>query len=80
MTTAESIRPDLHRALEPTGLVLEDVTVTPAGRRRVVKVLVDRDLGGADVVTEATDPLTLDEVGDATRLFSVALDSSDAMG
>jgi ribosome maturation factor RimP len=80
MTTAESIRPDLHRALEPTGLVLEDVTVTPAGRRRVVKVLVDRDLGGADVVTEATDPLTLDEVADATRLVSDALDSSDAMG
>jgi ribosome maturation factor RimP len=80
MTTAESIRPALHDALEPTALVLEDVTVTPAGRRRVVKVLVDRDLGGLDVVTEPTDPLTLDEVADATRLVSDALDRSDAMG
>jgi ribosome maturation factor RimP len=80
MTTADSIRPALQEAFSTSDLVLEDVTVTPAGRRRVVKVLVDRDLGGADVVTEATDPLTLDEVADATRLVSDALDSSDAMG
>ncbi|HET6967928.1 MAG TPA: ribosome maturation factor RimP [Ornithinibacter sp.] len=80
MTTAESIRPDLHRALAASGLVLEDVTVTPAGRRRVVRVLVDRDLGQPDVVTEPTEPLTLDEVADATRLVSEALDAGDAMG
>ena len=45
MTTAEHITPDLEQALAGTGLVLEDVTVTPAGKRRVVKVLLDRDLG-----------------------------------
>lgn len=81
MATADQIRPDLEQALTPAGLVLEDVTVTPAGRRRVVKVLVDRDLADADdVVTEGTEPLTLDEVADATRLVSDALDASDVMG
>ncbi|WP_377641712.1 ribosome maturation factor RimP [Oryzobacter terrae] len=81
MTTAEQIRPDLEQALAPTGLVLEDVTVTPAGHRRVVKVLVDRDLAAEpDLVTERTDPLTLDEVADATRLVSDALDASDSLG
>ena len=72
MTTADGIRPTVQDAVEGIGLVLEDVAVTPAGRRRVVKVLVDRD--------EPTDPLTLDEVADATRAVSDALDASDLMG
>ncbi len=60
--------------------MLEDVAVTPAGRRRVVKVLVDRALDDAGTLTEPTAPLTLDEVADATHLVSDALDSSDVMG
>ncbi|GAA4401519.1 ribosome maturation factor RimP [Fodinibacter luteus] len=80
MTTADGIRPTLHEALDASGLVLEDVVVTPAGRRRVVKVLVDRALDGPDTVTEPSPPLTLDEVADATRLVSDALDASAEMG
>ena len=80
MTTSDSIRPTLHSALAGSGLVLEDVVVTPAGRRRVVKVLLDRDLGDADTVSEPSAPLSLDEVADATRLVSEALDDSDVMG
>ena len=80
MTTADHIRPTLQEALAHSGLVLEDVAVTPAGRRRVVKVLVDRDLGDAVVVSEPTAPLSLDEVADATRLVSDALDATDVMG
>jgi ribosome maturation factor RimP len=80
MTTAEHISPDLEQALAGTGLVLEDVTVTPAGKRRVVKVLLDRDLGDVETVTERTEPLSLDEVADATRLVGEALDRSDALG
>jgi ribosome maturation factor RimP len=80
MTTADHIRPTLQEALAQSGLVLEDVVVTPAGRRRVVKVLLDRDLGDVAVVSDATAPLSLDEVADATRLVSEALDASDAMG
>ena len=73
MTTADGIRPTLQSALGTSGLVLEDVVVTPAGRRRVVKVLLDRDLGDTDTVSEPTAPLSLDEVADATRLVSEAL-------
>lgn len=80
MTTAEHISPDLEQALAGTGLVLEDVTVTPAGKRRVVKVLLDRDLGDVETVTERTEPLSLDEVADATRLVGEALDRSEALG
>jgi ribosome maturation factor RimP len=80
MTTADSIRPVLGRALEPTSLVLDDVTVTPAGRRRVVKVLVDRDVDDSGTTSDPTPPLTLDEVADATRLVSDALDATDVMG
>ena len=80
MTTAEHISPDLEKALAGTGLVLEDVTVTPAGKRRVVRVLLDRDLGDAETVTERTEPLSLDEVADATRLVGDALERSDALG
>lgn len=80
MTTADGIRPTLHEALESSGLVLEDVVVTPAGRRRVVKILVDCDLGTVETATEPSAPLTLDEVADATRLISDALDASDVMG
>jgi len=80
MTTADSIRPTLQDALAAGALVLEDVAVTPAGRRRVVKVLVDRSLGEVDPVTEPTAPLTLDEVAEATHLVSDALDASDVMG
>jgi ribosome maturation factor RimP len=62
MTTADGIRPALEQALAPTDLVLEDVVVTPAGRRRVVKVLVDHDLSEAldasDVLGE--QPYTLE--------------------
>ena len=80
MTTADSIRPTLQAALGQSALVLEGVAVTPAGRRRVVKVLVDRALDEVDTVSEPTAPLTLDEVADATHLVSDALDASDVMG
>ncbi len=67
-----------------SGLVVEDVAITPAGKRRLVRVLVDRDAPVDD--TELPDsqspiePLSLDEVAEATRLVSDALDESDAMG
>ncbi len=81
MANAEHIRPVLEQVLATTGLVLDDVSVTTAGHRRVVKVLVDRDLpADPDLVTGPTEPLSLDEVADATRLVSDALDASDAMG
>ena len=53
----------LEPAVTATGFDLEDVTVSPAGKRRVVRVVVDRD-GGVD----------LDEVADVARAVSDLLD------
>lgn len=61
----------LEQLLSPvvtsTGHDLEDLTVTPAGRRRVVRVLVDKD-GGT----------SLDDIADVSRAVSDALDDIDA--
>ncbi len=66
-------RESLLRLLGPvvatTGLDLEDGAVTPAGRRRLVRVVVDRDGG-----------VSLDDVADVSRAVSDALDSADALG
>jgi ribosome maturation factor RimP len=51
------------------GYDLEEVTMTPAGRRSVVRVVVDRD-GGVD----------LDAVAEVSRAVSAALDATDALG
>ena len=66
-------RDRLRSVLEPVvtaaGFDLEDVTVTAAGRRNVVRVVVDRD-GGID----------LDAVADVSRVVSEALDAGDVTG
>ena len=51
------------------GLDLEDVVVTPAGKRRMLRVVVDRDGG-----------VGLDLVAEVSSAVSAALDASDAMG
>lgn len=51
------------------GLDLEAVELTPAGKRRVLRIAVDTD-GGP----------TLDDVAEATRAVSDILDESDVMG
>lgn len=84
-TTArtQQVHEDVTAAVAPLGLVVEDVTVTPAGKRRLVRVLVDRDLSdllSGDDATSTVEPLSLDEVADATRAVSDGLDASDVMG
>lgn len=59
------LRPVVTEALDPLGFDLEDLDVQQAGRRKVVKVVVDSDAG-----------VGLDEVADATRLVSSALDGA----
>jgi ribosome maturation factor RimP len=52
------------------GYDLEELVVTPAGRRSVVRVVVDRDEG-----------VTLDDIAEVSRAVSAALDENDgAMG
>jgi ribosome maturation factor RimP len=48
------------------GYDLEELTVTPAGRRSVVRVVVDRDSG-----------VTLDDVAEVSRVVSEELDTQD---
>jgi ribosome maturation factor RimP len=48
------------------GYELEDLVVTPAGRRSVVRVVVDRDEG-----------VTLDDVAELSRAVSAVLDDND---
>jgi ribosome maturation factor RimP len=63
----------VSRVLAPlvaeAGLDLEDVDVQPAGRRRLLRVVVDGD-----------DGVDLDTVAALTRELSRALDAADAMG
>jgi ribosome maturation factor RimP len=56
----------LSQPLAAEGFDLEDVSVTKAGARSVVRVVVDRD-GGID----------LDAVAEASRLVSAVLDEGD---
>ena len=56
----------LTPAVEATGADLEDVSVSPAGKRRVVRVLVDRDGG-----------ITLDDVAEVSRVVSDLLDAAE---
>jgi ribosome maturation factor RimP len=66
---AERVERALLPAVAERGLDLELVDVQPAGRRRLVRVLVDRDGG-----------ISLDEVAELSHHLSDVLDSSDAMG
>jgi len=59
----------LRPVVEDQGLDLEDVVVTPAGKRRMLRVVVDRDGG-----------LELDTVAAVSTAVSATLDDSDAMG
>jgi ribosome maturation factor RimP len=67
------VRDALSPVLEGLGLLVEDVTSSPAGNRTVLRVLVD--------AAEPTAPaLSLDDVAEASRAVSDALDATDLMG
>ena len=67
--TRDRIEAELVDPLRAMDLDVEAVEVTPAGKRRVLRVAVDKDGG-----------VTLDDVADATREVSRVLDESDVMG
>jgi ribosome maturation factor RimP len=63
----------LSSAVADLGLLVEDVTLSPAGNRRVLRVVVD--------APDPTAPaLSLDDVAEASRSVSEALDASDVLG
>lgn len=71
MSTTQNER--LRGLLEPLvgaqGLDLEEIEVAQAGRRRVLRVVVDSDAG-----------VDLDTVAEVSRAVSAKLDETDAMG
>jgi len=67
--TRDRIESELVDPLSALGLDLEAVEISPAGKRRVLRVAVDKDGG-----------VTLDDVADATREVSKVLDDSETMG
>src|SRR5512144_2766676 len=60
-------------AVASAGLVLENVTITPAGRRRVLRVVVD-------LPEDAVGGVPMEAVAHASQALSEALDASDVMG
>ena len=63
------IEAELADPLRVLGLDVEAVEVTPAGKRRVLRIAVDKDGG-----------VTLDDVAEATREVDRVLEASDVMG
>ncbi len=72
MATAETrdrLAEELTGPVADLGLDLEAVDLSTAGRRRILRVAVDKDGG-----------VTMDDIADATREVSRVLDESDALG
>ncbi len=67
--TTEVLREILDPAVRSAGLLLEDASATQAGRRTVVGAIVDLPDGPGGV--------TSDQLADATRAISAALDKAD---
>jgi ribosome maturation factor RimP len=67
--TRERVETEIGGPLTALQLDVEAVEITPAGKRRILRIAVDKDGG-----------VTLDDVADATREISRVLDESDAMG
>ena len=64
--SAARLRELIEAGVTGIGYDLEDVGVTAAGRRSVVRVVVDKDGG-----------VTLDDVADVSRVVSEALDAAE---
>jgi ribosome maturation factor RimP len=65
----DSLLRTLGSVVTERGFDLEDVVVTPAGKRRMLRVVVDKD-GGVD----------LDDIANVSSAVSATLDESDVMG
>ncbi len=67
--TRDRITAAVEDSLGSLGFDLEAVELTPAGKRRVLRLAVDRDGG-----------VTLDDIAEAAREVSRAIDDAEAMG
>lgn len=67
--SADQMRSVVERVVEQAGFDLDELVVTPAGKRRLMRVVLDKDGG-----------VTLDECAEVSRDISRVLDDSDVMG
>jgi len=67
--TRDRVAGALTAPLAAVGLDVEAVELTPAGKRRLLRVAVDKDGG-----------VTMDDIADATKEVSRVLDDTDVMG
>jgi ribosome maturation factor RimP len=67
--TRDRLAAELTGPIGALGLDLEAVDLTSAGKRRVLRVAIDKDGG-----------VTMDDIADATREVSRVLDDTSAMG
>jgi ribosome maturation factor RimP len=67
--TRDRLAEELTAPIGALGLDLEAVDLTSAGKRRVLRVAIDKDGG-----------VTMDDIADATREVSRVLDETDLMG
>jgi ribosome maturation factor RimP len=67
--TRDRLAEELTGPMEALGLDLEAVDLTSAGKRRVLRVAIDKDGG-----------VTVDDIADATREVSRLLDDTGVMG
>lgn len=81
-TGSAQIRETCERAVAGEGMVIDTVSLASAGKRRLVRVAVARDVTGLPDGdhTSVVPPLTLDEVAHASRRVNEALDTADVMG
>ena len=70
---ADGVRALAEPLARDAGLVVESVTVTPAGKRRVLRVIVD-------LPEDSTGGVPMDAVATAAQFISAALDESSVMG
>src|SRR5919202_4149540 len=73
MAAVDTVRGLAEQAASRAGLVVEDVAVQPAGRRRVVRVVVD-------LPDDALGGVPMDAVATVSQTLSQRLDDADAMG
>ena len=67
--TRDRLAAELTGPIDALGLDLEAVDLTSAGKRRILRVAIDKDGG-----------VTMDDIADATREVSRLLDDTNVMG
>ena len=69
MATIDELITHISAVLKPLGVDLDDLTLSKAGSRKVLDVVVDAD-----------DPIDLDRLAEISQIVSNSLDETDIMG